>query len=155
LDWFASLSCSQPCPPWRKPPKRKSSQETAQTTESNLPTAIENKTQKANIIDITDPEILKALEEAFNAKEEAERAYLEAVNEQLELATAKAAVPNGDTPKKPSLIPSNAEEAKALLGKITDKLLGWLTSIKFLAQVGAIVLAYLLSPRCEAKSRSR
>lgn len=117
----------------------------AQTPETQSPET-ETRPQKANSIDITDPEILKALEEAFNAKEEAERAYLEAVNEQLELATAKTAVPNGDTPKKPSLIPSNAEEAKALLGKITDKLLGWLTSIKFLTQVGAIVLAYLLSP---------
>ena len=93
-------------------------------------------------IDFDDPAIIAAIE----AREDAEKALADAVREQMERSAAEALEESIEPPKKPSLIPSNAEEAKALLTKIGDKILGWLTSLKFLAQVGAIILAYILSP---------
>ena len=93
-------------------------------------------------IDFDDPAILAAIE----AREAAEKAFAEAVREQMETAATRAAEVEADIATKPSIVPANAEEAKALLSKIWNKILGWLTSIKFLAQVGAIVLAYILSP---------
>lgn len=92
-------------------------------------------------IDFNDPAILAAIE----ARDQAEKALAAAVREQM-AATAEVETGEGETPKKPSIIPSNAEEAKAFFGKIGNKILGWLTSIKFLAQVGAIALAYILAP---------
>ena len=93
-------------------------------------------------IDFDDPAVIAAIE----AREEAEKALSDAVRKQLERSKAsQAAKDNIDTPKKPSIIPSNAEEVKVLFRKIGDKLLGWLTSITFLAQLGAIIAAYILS----------
>ena len=48
--------------------------------------------------------------------------------------------------KAPSFIPTNAEDAKALGKKILDKIIGWLTSPSFLAQIGAIALVWFLAP---------
>jgi len=93
-------------------------------------------------IDFDDPAIRAAIE----ARDEAEKAFTEAVREQMEAAAALAAKEQSEGPAKPSIIPANAEEAKALLSRIWNKLLEWLTSIKFLAQLGAIVLAIILSP---------
>ena len=93
-------------------------------------------------IDFDDPAIRAAIE----ARDEAEKAFTEAVREQMEAAAALAAKEQAGGPAKPSIIPTNAEEAKALLSRIWNKLLEWLTSIKFLAQLGAIVLAIILSP---------
>jgi len=102
-------------------------------------------------IDFDDPDIVAAIE----AKEEAERAFTDAVKKQMELNAEEAAKAEGKSSPKPSIIPKNADEAKALLGKIGDKILGWVTSIKFLAQVGAIVAAYILSPMIAALLRKR
>jgi len=60
-----------------------------------------------------------------------------------------------DKAVKPSLIPKNAEDAKALGQKILDKLLGWLTSPAFLAQIGAVFLAWFLSPMLAKAVRKR
>lgn len=92
-------------------------------------------------IDLDDPAILEAL----SAREAADKALADAVREQMEAAALEAA-DNQNTSSKPSIMPGNAEEAKALLNKIWDKILGWLTSVKFLAQVGAIFAAYIISP---------
>jgi small-conductance mechanosensitive channel len=112
-----------------------------------LPTSVPaDQPSEASTIDFDDPAILAAIE----ARDDAERAFAAAVREQME--AAEQAGPQDETaPKKPSIIPSNAEDVKALLGKIGDKILGWLTSIKFLAQVGAIALAYILSPLISKK----
>ena len=113
--------------------------------------AVETKTQEMSAsdastdpgIDLSDPALIGALE----AREKADRAIAEAVKAQQE----KAALENGDvsdavTTQKKSFIPTSADEVKALGQKVLDKVIGWLTSISFLAQVGAIVLAVFISP---------
>ena len=113
--------------------------------------AVETKTQEMSASDdSTDPGIDLsdlALIEALEAREKADRAIAEAVKAQQE----KAALENGDVsdaeaPQKKSFIPTSADEVKALGQKVLDKVIGWLTSISFLAQVGAIVLAVFISP---------
>jgi len=118
---------------------------------SSTEEAVQTKTQEMSAsdastdpgIDLSDPALIEALE----AREKADRAIAEAVKTQQE----KAALENGDVsdaeaPQKKSFIPSSADEVKALGQKVLDKVIGWLTSISFLAQVGAIVLAVFMSP---------
>ena len=102
-------------------------------------------------IDFNDPAIIAAIA----AREEADKALSDAVREQLSRKSQTVTETADAAPKNPSIIPSNAEEAKALFGKILDKILGWLTSLKFLAQVGAIILAYILSPLIAKTLRKR
>ena len=97
----------------------------------------------APTIDLNDP----AIQDAIKAKEAADQALVDAVLKARESAasgepdsTEKAGV------KAPSFIPTNAEDAKALGQKLLDKLIGWLTSPPFLAQVGAILLVWFLAP---------
>ena len=113
--------------------------------------AVETKTQEMSASDAsTDPGIDLsdlALIEAVEAREKADRAIAEAVMAQQE----KAALENGDVsdaeaPQKKHFIPTSADEVKALGQKVLDKVIGWLTSISFLAQVGAIILAVFISP---------
>jgi len=68
---------------------------------------------------------------------------------------AQSAENSAETPAKPSLIPANADEIKALGGKILNKVLGWLTSPSFLAQIGAVFLAWFLSPILTKAIRER
>jgi len=97
----------------------------------------------APTIDLNDP----AIQDAIKAKEAADQALVDAVLKARENAasgepdsTEKAGI------KAPSFIPTNAEDAKALGQKLLDKLIGWLTSPPFLAQVGAILLVWFLAP---------
>ena len=96
----------------------------------------------STIIDLDDPAIKAALE----ARETADAALAEAVRNQSKAALEAQAKSEGKASKKPSFIPSNAQDFKALFNQISQKIIGWLTSIPFLAQVGAIFLAYILSP---------
>jgi len=132
------------------------------TTEASTP-SVDTKTtnqkvlepKSAGEIDFDDPAVIAAIEArdaAEKAKEDADKALAEAVREQMELSSAAEA---GETGQKPSIIPSNAEEVKALFGKIGNKLMGWLTSLKFLAQIGAIILAYILAPLIARMLRKR
>lgn len=110
--------------------------EAAVETPTAMPAPLEPK------IDFDDPAIIAAIE----ARDAAEKEFAKAVREQMEAAAANAEDSKGSDAKKSSLIPSSAQEFKALFTSIGDKVLGWLTSVKFLAQVGAIVLAYILAP---------
>ncbi|MEP3889066.1 MAG: mechanosensitive ion channel domain-containing protein [Hellea sp.] len=103
---------------------------------------IDTDAEVTSSIDLSDP----ALIEALDAREKADRAIAEAVKAQQVLASSDAATGDETAPKKPSLIPTSLDDAKALGKKVLDKVIGWLTSISFLAQVGAIVLAVFLSP---------
>lgn len=96
----------------------------------------------ATEIDLSDP----ALAEALEAREKADRAIAEAVRAQQEKAALKRATTDDGGTKKKSFIPTSADDVKALGQKVLDKIIGWLTSISFLAQVGAIVLAVCISP---------
>lgn len=100
-------------------------------------------------VDITDP----ALAEALEAREVADRAIAKALREQQERAAALTLDVN-KAPKK-SLIPKNADELKASLLAIWNVLFEKLKSPSFLAQIGAIVVAYLLSPILSGLLRKR
>lgn len=101
-------------------------------------------------LDLDDPALLEALE----AREKANRAIAEAVAAQKEKQTIDPIAAPDTTPKK-SIFPTSADEAKALLQKILDKVIGWLTSISFLAQLGAIAAAYILSPFIAGRLRKK
>ena len=101
-------------------------------------------------LDLDDPALLEALE----AREKANRAIAEAVAAQREKQAVESVAETEISPKK-SLFPTSADEAKVLFQKILDKVIGWLTSISFLAQIGAIVAAYLLSPLIAGRLRKK
>ena len=102
-------------------------------------------------IDLSDP----ALIEALDAREKADRAIAEAVKAQQATVNLETATSDEKASKKPSFIPTSMEDAKALGQKVLDKIIGWLTSISFLAQLGAIVLAFFLSPILAGSLRKR
>ena len=101
-------------------------------------------------LDLDDPALLEALE----AREKANRSIAEAVAAQKEKQAVDPIAAPDTTPKK-SIFPTSADEAKALLQKILDKAIGWLTSISFLAQLGAIAAAYILSPFIAGRLRKK
>jgi len=92
--------------------------------------------------DLNDPTI----QEAIKAKEAADKALVDAV---LKARADAVAMPEVEAEKglaAPSFIPTSADDAKAMAQKILDKVIGWLTSPSFLAQIGAIVLVWFLAP---------
>ena len=101
-------------------------------------------------LDLDDPALIEALE----AREKANRAIAEAVAAQKEEQAANQEKGLDISPKK-SIFPASADEAKALLKTILDKIIGWLSSISFLAQLGAIALAYMLSPLIAGRLRKK
>ena len=101
-------------------------------------------------LDFDDPALIEALE----AREKANRAIAEAVAAQKEEQAANQEKGLDISPKK-SIFPASADEAKALLKTILDKIIGWLSSISFLAQLGAIALAYMLSPLIAGRLRKK
>ena len=93
-------------------------------------------------LDLNDP----AIQEAIKAKEAADQALVDAVlKARNKAANAQPAAIEDTRVKAPSIIPKNAEDAKALGKTLLDKIIGWLTSPSFLAQLGAIVLVWFLS----------
>ena len=94
-------------------------------------------------LDLNDP----AIQEAIKAKKSADQALVDAVLKARDSAAKAQPAAIEDTGvKAPSIIPKNAEDAKALGKKILDKIIGWLTSPSFLAQIGAIALVWFLAP---------
>ena len=94
-------------------------------------------------IDLNDP----AIQEAIDAKEAADQALVDAVLKAREnTLNAEPEANESGGVKAPSFIPTNAEDAKALGQKLLNKVIGWLTSPPFLAQLGAIVLVWFLAP---------
>ena len=125
-------------------PAKAEASETESPQQVEIPAGIETSLDvetTAPAIDLNDPALIEAME----AREKADRAIAEAVAAQKERQDAEKTDPV-DSAEKKSFMPSSAEEAKALGKSILDKIIGWLTSISFLAQVGAIVAAFLLSP---------
>ena len=123
----------------------------AQTAETPTPQAAPAP-QSSQAIDISDPALMEALE----AREKADRAIAEAVRAQRQAESETlVSAQEVNAPKKPGLIPTSAEEARALGQKILDKLKGWLTSPSFLAQLAAITLAIFLAPLIARSLRKR
>ena len=115
---------------------------------------VQTQTEKGSppVINLDDPAILAALD----AREQADRALADAVRAQQEALTQTAPQSSEKlSGNKKKIIPSNADEIKVLGQKIADKLIGWLTSIPFLAQIGALVLTYFLAPIIASLIRKR
>jgi len=93
-------------------------------------------------IDLSDPALMEALE----AREKADRAIAEAVKAQQEKAASESSNADEEGPKKKSIIPTSADDVKALGQKVLDKVLEWLTTPSFLVQLGALFFAYIFAP---------
>ena len=101
---------------------------------------IADKEMDLSQVDLQDPD----LQNALKAREEAERAVIEAIVKQQR---------NADTPSLDSSTDVAAPKAamspdilKAKGAEVLDKVIGWLKSPKFLAQVGAVLFAFFVSP---------
>lgn len=92
-------------------------------------------------IDLNDPTI----QDAIKAKEAADQALVDAVLKARKEAKVPIAAPEVEN-KKPGLMPTNAADAKAMGQKLLNKIISWLTSPAFLAQLGAIALVWFLAP---------
>ena len=102
-------------------------------------------------IDLSDP----ALVEALDARAKADRAIAEAVKVQQAKTDITQDLSQESLPEKASFIPTSLDDVKTIGQRVLDKVIGWLTSISFLAQVGVIVLAVFMSPIIAASLRKR
>ena len=102
-------------------------------------------------IDLSDPALMEALE----AREKADRAIAEAVRAQQSKVSQGQEIEPANPAEKKSFLPTNAEEWKGIGQKILNKLIEWLTTPAFLAQLGALILAYFLSPLFAKAVRKR
>lgn len=97
-----------------------------------------------------------ALSEALAAREAAEQAIVEAVLKAQEKSTEdslKDVAVTEEADAKASLLDPN--NLKDLGQKLLNKIIAWLTSVPFLAQVGVIILAYFLAPIIAGMSKKR
>ena len=95
------------------------------------------------VIDLDDAAVKAALKDVAEAQEALDKSNRALAEAALAAQEAGAEKPSGP---KTSIIPKTGEEFKALGRKVLNKLKSWLTSPKFLAQLGAIVAAWMLSP---------
>ena len=95
---------------------------------------------------LTAQDIQAKIDAADKAQAEAYAALRRKYEAGETIITDEAADSLDDTPKAPSLIPKNADDVKILGKKILSKITSWLTSPVFLAQLGAVFLAWFLSP---------
>ncbi len=93
-------------------------------------------------IDLSDPALMEALEK----RQKADREIAEAIKVQQERAALLGAQTDEEETAKKSFIPTSLDDLKALGQQVIDKVIGWLSSVSFLAQLGAIVAAVFISP---------
>ena len=154
LSLSAGAQTSPPNSPQQDTPQEATPEQTTaeQTPQAPATEAIETAADiDAPNIDLSDPALVEALE----ARAKADRAIAEAVKAQSDKAATDSAGPSEAAPEKPSLIPTSVDEVKVLGQKLLDKIIGWLTSISFLAQLGAIALAVFISPLIAKALRQR
>ena len=132
-------------------------QDAAPQTAAEAPAQPQEETAPADIAPATMQSLIDdpAVKEALEARDAADKALAEAVRSAAAKAEDQSGADAADGAPKKSIIPKNAEEVKALGSKIWDKVLGWLTSIPFLAQVGAIVLAFFMAPLLAGSVKKR
>lgn len=102
-------------------------------------------------LDLNDP----AIQDAIRAKEAADEALVDAVLKAREAAKSAPEVEAKTGIKAPSFIPTNAADAKAAGKKVLNKVIAWLTSPAFLAQIGAIALVWFLAPNFSKSMKKR
>ncbi len=152
--FFSQNSCAQTPVEDSENAAAQTAQEVTETSTQNPAEPVLTLPDPTNVsdIDLDDPAIKKAmqaLEEAKAASEEAERALGQALLEQREKAADIAETPETSAPKLD--IDSVKDKAMGFL----DKLIEWLKSPAFLAQIGAIILAYFLAPIIASQLRRR
>ena len=107
--------------------------------------------QIASAIDLNDA----ALKEALEARAVADQAIIDALQAQQAAAAQETGLAQeADAPKK-SFIPTSPDEIKALATSLSETIIGWLTSVSFLAQIGAIILAYFIAPFLAKSAKKR
>lgn len=97
------------------------------------------KSMSSTSIDLNDP----ALIEALDAREKADRAIAAAIKAQKQ-ALDKQEAQSEETAMAPAFL--DPKNLKTQAQKWGNKILEWLTSIPFLAQIGAIIFAYIIAP---------
>ncbi len=104
----------------------------------------------AKDVDLLDPDIVAALE----AREAADKAIIDAILKQR--AQQDNATKSSKAEDKPATALALSPDAiKASAEAIVETVIGWLKSPKFLAQLGAIILAVFLSPIIAGMLRKR
>ncbi|RKQ69370.1 mechanosensitive ion channel-like protein [Litorimonas taeanensis] len=111
-------------------------------TAEEEPALPEQNATQTQSIDLDDPAIKAALE----ARAAADKALVEAIRLQQEATEENSEANQDPIAEKDSVFPTSGAEIKALGEKVLNKILGWLSSVPFLAQIGAIITAYFLAP---------
>ena len=96
-----------------------------------------------------------ALKEALDARAAADQAIIDALQAQRANAAQGGSFEGGEDAPKKSFIPTSPEDIKALASSLSQTVIGWLTSISFLAQIGAIALAYFIAPFLAKSAKKR
>ncbi len=99
-------------------------------------------------IDLNDPALIAAID----ARAKADRAIADAVRAQQQALVKSVPDARAEEERAPLIDSANLQDmARAWL----DKILGWLTSLTFLAQLGAVILAYFMAPILAGAIRKR
>lgn len=86
----------------------------------------------------------KEIRDKFDALKTAEQEFLDATRQKLDEKKTETAI--GREAPSPSVFPKSTDEVKALLDKVLKILIELLTSLKFLAQLAAVIGAFILAP---------
>lgn len=140
----------------------------AQTDETQLPPTNEADIQAvdqvpAEITTIEAPQELSpplllddpAIKDALEARDLADKALIEAIRAQQKRIQVEGEITEVMESSDEGLLNIAPSDLKALGHKLLAKILAWLSSIPFLAQVGAIVLAYFLAPFIASLTKKR
>lgn len=140
----------------------------AQTDETQLPPTNEADIQAvdqvpAEITTIEAPQKLSpplllddpAIKDALEARDLADKALIEAIRAQQKRIQVEGEITEVMESSDEGLLNIAPSDLKALGHKLLAKILAWLSSIPFLAQVGAIVLAYFLAPFIASLTKKR
>lgn len=140
----------------------------AQTDETQLPPTNEADIQAvdqvpAEITTIEAPQKLSpplllddpAIKDALEARDLADKALIEAIRAQQKRIQVEGEITEVMESSDEGLLNIAPSDLKALGHKLLAKILAWLSSIPFLAQVGVIVLAYFLAPFIASLTKKR
>jgi len=151
LSAVAMAQTADPTPPTKQTPETSMQDPPAQSETQEPVKDLVKPSDFTPDINLSDPALVEALE----ARSKADRAIAEAVRRQQEKLSRESVEAETDTSETKSFLPKNAEEWKGIGQKILDKLVEWLTNPAFLAQIGAVIFAYFLSPILAKAVRKR
>ncbi|MEP1230157.1 MAG: mechanosensitive ion channel domain-containing protein [Litorimonas sp.] len=142
-------------------PPNHTSEPAAQTETLQVETSEQSVSEEPPLIPPTIDE-QDDIQAKIDAADEAQKQAYEALRQKYEtgqtpvLDTGDGVVLDAvDSPAKPSVIPKSMDDVKALGNKLLGKILGWLKSPAFLAQLAAVFLAWFLSPMLTKSVKKR